>query len=555
MRPALYKIHSTMNVMKIAPAPGAHDFQLLIKNILAYSLMLEPEREIVYANKHRYNYFALNKRIRQLANALGTLGLGGGNAVAVMDYDSHRYLECYFAIPMTANVLHTINWRLSPAQILYTIRHAKDEVLIVHEDFVPLIESFAGQMPSVRHIIVTTDDTAAVRNNYLHYEPLLAAEPDTYDFPEFDEDAVATMFYTTGTTGDPKGVYYTHRQLVLHTFHLAATFGFVGGATRQASSDDVYMPLTSMFHVHAWGFPYLATMYGMKQVYVGKFDPAVVLQLIRDERPTLSHCVPTILQMLFSKEEEMPTDFTGWKIISGGAAMPESLAKKAIQKGIDLRASYGMSETCPVICSGYIPLHCKDKDIDWQAKARSRTGTPPIFVEMRVVDEHGNEVPHDDTTAGQILVRAPWLTQGYLHDDERGAQLWEGGYLHTGDVATINKHHSIRIADRIKDVIKSGGEWISSLALENYIGQHPWVAEVAVVARADAQWGERPYAMVVPTAGKTITVDMLKEHLQQYIDQGELSKWAMPEHFAWATAIPKTSVGKIDKKAIRLMIQ
>ena len=540
-----------MNIMKIAPAPGAHDFQLLIKNILAYSLMLEPEREIVYSNKHRYNYYALNKRIRQLANLLQDLRLTGGAPVAVLDYDSHRYLECYFAIPMTGNVLHTVNWRLSPAQILYTIRHAKDEVIIVHEDFLPLIESFEGQMPSVKHIIVTTDESASKVNKYAHYEALLAAMPDKYDFPDFDEDAVATMFYTTGTTGDPKGVYYTHRQLVLHTYHLAATFGFVAGATGRFGSDDVYMPLTSMFHVHAWGFPYLATMYSLKQVYVGKFDSANVLQLVSNEKPTFSHCVPTILQMLFSKAEEIPTDFTGWKIVSGGAAMPESLAKKAIQKGIDLRASYGMSETCPVICGGYIPLHCKDKDIDWQAKARSRTGMPPAFVEMKIADEYGNEVPHDDYTTGEILVRAPWLTQGYLHDDERGAQLWTGGYLHTGDVATINKHNAIRIADRIKDVIKSGGEWISSLALENYIGQHPAVAEVAVVGIPDQQWGERPYALVVPASGKTLTRETLRDHLQQFIDNGQLSKWAMPEHFEWVTAIPKTSVGKIDKKEIR----
>ncbi len=540
-----------MNIMKIAPAPGAHDFQLLIKNILAYSLMLEPEREIVYSNKHRYNYFTLNKRIRQLANALQHLGLSGGAPVAVLDYDSHRYLECYFAIPMTANVLHTVNWRLSPAQILYTIRHAKDEVIIVHEDFLPLIESFAGQMPSVKHIIVTTDDTATQTGAYPHYEALLAAMPESYDFPDFDEDAVATMFYTTGTTGDPKGVYYTHRQLVLHTYHLAATFGFVAGATGRFGSDDVYMPLTSMFHVHAWGFPYLATMYSLKQVYVGKFDAANVLDLITNEKPTFSHCVPTILQMLFAKAEEVPTDFSGWKLVSGGAAMPESLAKKAILKGIDLRASYGMSETCPVICGGYIPLHCKDKDIDWQAKARSRTGMPPAFVEMKIADEQGNEVAHDDYTTGEILVRAPWLTQGYLHDHERGAQLWEGGYLHTGDVATINKHHSIRIADRIKDVIKSGGEWISSLALENYIGQHHAVAEVAVVGMPDPQWGERPYALVVPATGKTLTIELLQQHLQQFIDNGELSKWAMPEHFEWVSAIPKTSVGKIDKKVIR----
>lgn len=541
--------------MKLAPAPGAYNFQLLIKNILAYSLVLEPEREIVYSDKCRYNYYTLNQRVRQLANVLQQLGATGGVPVGVIDYDCHRYLECYFAIPMTGNVLHTINWRLSPAQILYTIRHAKDEVLIVNEDFLPLIEQMKADMPAVKHIIVTTDSSAAARDTYPHYEPLLAAASHDYEFPDFDEDAVATMFYTTGTTGDPKGVYYTHRQLVLHTFHLAATFGFTGGATGRMSSDDVYMPLTSMFHVHAWGFPYLATMYSLKQVYTGRFDAMAVLKLIQNESPTISHCVPTILQMLLDKEMEYPVDFTGWKIISGGAAMPVALAKRALEKGIDLKASYGMSETCPVICGGYIPLKYKNNDIDWQAKARSRTGTWPLFTDMRIVDADGKDVPKDDETQGEIILRAPWLTQGYLYDDERGAQLWTGGYLHTGDVATINERNSIRIADRIKDVIKSGGEWISSIALESYVGQHPHVAEVAVVGVPDMQWGERPYALIVPVKDKMLTIEMMQQHLQQFIDKGELSKWAMPDHFEWTAVIPKTSVGKIDKKKIRQMIQ
>lgn len=544
-----------MNIMKLAPAPGAYNFQLLIKNILAYSLVLEPEREIVYSNKNRYNYYTLNKRIRQLANVLNDLGANGGTPIGVIDYDCHRYLECYFAIPMTGNVLHTINWRLSPAQILYTIKHAQDKILIVHEDFLPLIEGFKEEIPFVEHIIVTTDDNASVKDGYPHYEPLLAAAQETYDFPDFDEDAVATMFYTTGTTGDPKGVYYTHRQLVLHTFHLASTFGFVGGAAGRMSSDDVYMPLTSMFHVHAWGFPYLATMYSLKQVYTGRFDAATVVDLIAKESVTFSHCVPTIIQMVLNKAEETGTDLSRWKIVSGGAAMPVALAKRALQMGINLRASYGMSETCPVICSGYIPLSCKDNDIDWQARTRSRTGTWPLFTDMRIVDPQGNDVPKDDITQGEIILRAPWLTNGYLYDDVRGSELWTGGYLHTGDVATINERNSIRIADRIKDVIKSGGEWISSIALESYIGQHPWVAETAVVGVPDAQWGERPHALVVPHPGKTLTADILRNHLQQYVNSGELSKWAIPENYSWVDAIPKTSVGKIDKKEIRKMLQ
>lgn len=231
--------------------------------------------------------------------------------------------------------------------------------------------------------------------------------------------------------------------------------------------------------------------------------------------------------------------------------MPVALARRALEKGIDLRASYGMSETCPVICSGYIPLTNKDNNIGWQAEYRSRTGVWPLFTDMRIVDANGKDVPKDDTTQGEIILRAPWLTQGYLYDQERGTGLWNGGYLHTGDVATINAGNSIRIADRMKDVIKSGGEWISSIALENFIGQHPWITEAAVVGRPDATWGERPYALIVPLAGKKPTADILKQHLQQYVDSGVLSKWAIPDSFEVTESIPKTSVGKIDKKQIR----
>ena len=540
-------------IRKIAAAPNAYHSPLLIKNILAYSTMLEPEREIVYRDISRYNYWEFGKRIARMANMLMGLGIDGGATIGAIDYDSHRYLEYYFAIPMTGNVLHTINWRLSPAQILYTINHAKDTVLIVNEDFLPLLSGFEGQMPTVEHIIITGDRADATDEIawYPHYEALLRNVSSEHSFADFDEDAIATVFYTTGTTGDPKGVFYSHRQLVLHTFHLAATFGFVGGRACRANSDDVYMPLTSMFHVHAWGFPYLATMFSMKQVYAGRFDAEIVLGLVRKERPTFSHCVATVLQLLLNKEAEMPTDLSGWKIVGGGMPMPRALCKAALAKGIDLVMSYGMSETGPVICSVYMPQSSAGDSLEAEIAARTRTGIPPIMVEMKVVDEQGREVPKDDKTRGEIVVRAPVLTQGYLDDEERGNELWRGGYLHTGDIATINERGSIRIADRLKDVIKSGGEWIPGIELENMIGQHAAVWETAVVGVPDPKWGERPYALVVPRPGMHCTAADLRAHLQQFVTSGQLSSWAMPEYFEFVTEIPRTSVGKIDKKVIR----
>ena len=539
-----------MKIKKFPPAATCRDFPLLIKYLLAYSLHLEPTREIVYRDLLRYDYHSFNQRVRRLANVLKGLGLDGGATVAVMDYDSHRYLECYFAVPMTGNVLHTINWRLSPAQILYTIRHAEDVVLIVNADFLPVIATFAGQMPTVRQIIVTTDGVAD-QGSYPDYETLLAAAGTEYEFPDFDEDAVATTFYTTGTTGDPKGVYFTHRQLVLHTLNLAATFGFVDSASGRCRSDDVYMPLTPMFHVHAWGFPYLATMFSMKQVYTGKLVPAMVAQLIRDEKPTFSHCVPTILQTILLCPEAKELDLTGWKVMIGGSALTRALAQAALQRGIDVNVGYGMSETCPVIAASYIRMADAHRDLEWQLTARTRSGVPTILTDLRVWNEAGQSVAADDKESGEIVVRCPWLTQGYVKDAERGATLWADGYLHTGDVATIDADHSIRIADRIKDVIKSGGEWISSIQLEGLIALHPAVAEAAVVGLPHPKWGERPYALIVRRKDGLVQPSELEAHLRQYIDAGTLCKWAMPEEFVFVEAIPKTSVGKIDKKRIR----
>jgi fatty-acyl-CoA synthase len=539
-----------MKIKKLIPASPRSEFPLLIKSLLAYSLILEPEREIVYRDLVRYNYYTFNERVRRLANTLAGLGLEGGETVAVMDYDSHRYLECYFAIPMTGNVLHTINWRLSPAQILYTINHAEDSVLIVNADFLPLLEQFAGEMPTVRHIILTTDGPAKIAAAS-DYETLLSAAGTTYEFPDFDEDAVATTFYTTGTTGDPKGVYFTHRQLVLHTLGLAATFGFVDAASCRFRTNDVYMPLTPMFHVHAWGFPFLATMYSMKQVYPGKLSPPLIAALLKNEKPTFSHGVPTVLQMVLSCPETEALDLTGWKVMVGGSSLPKALAQKALERGIDVMVGYGMSETCPLIATCYIRMEDKYRDMDWQVGARTRTGIPTALTDLKVWNEAGRPVTADDEESGEIVVRAPWLTQGYTGDLVNGLALWRDGYLHTGDAATVNDRHCLKIVDRIKDVIKSGGEWISSIGLENLIGLHAAVSEAAVVGIPHPIWGERPYALVVLKKDQEVGDGDLIAHIRQFVDQGRISKWALPEEIFLVESIPKTSVGKIDKKRIR----
>lgn len=543
-------------IKKIASASKAFKYELLIKRILEYSLKLEPKREIHYRDQVKLNYIELNQRVRKLANVLNNLGADGGKTIAVLDFDSHRYLESFFAIPMTANVIHTINWRLSPEQILYTINHAEDEIIITHAEFVPLLNALADKMTTVKKIIIASDGKDLPESKIEvagEYETLLAEASDEYEFEEFDEDAVATTFYTTGTTGNPKGVFFTHRQLVLHTMGLATTFGFIDRSGRLSNS-DVYMPLTPFFHVHAWGFPFLATMMCMKQVYVGKFEPEVALKLFIQHNPTLSHCVPTILQMLVSHPATANIDLSNWKVIIGGSALPKALARAAVQRGVDIVTGYGMSETAPILTISYIsPAEKSNPDLEWQVEARTRTGLPVPLVDLRIVDDEGNQVTADDEAIGEVVARTPWLTQGYFREEQQGENLWRDGWLHTGDVATINEKGFIKIADRIKDVIKTGGEWVSSIDLENMVGQHPAVAEVAVVGLPDAQWGERPHAMIVLKAGMSATIEDVKMFLSPFVEKGQITKWTIPDKILFVDALPKTSVGKIDKKVIRTM--
>ncbi len=542
-----------INTKKLPKADAAYEYPLLIKRILEQSLKYEPNREIIYRDLTRYNYFELNKKVRRLANMLGSLGVKGGDTVAVIDYDSTRYLESFFAIPMIGAVLHTVNYRLSPEQVLYTINHAEDDVIFVHRDFLPIIEGIKDKITTVKKYVVLTDDGEIPETTIPiagEYEDLLKQESDEYDFPDFDEDSIATTFYTTGTTGNPKGVYFSHRQLVLHTFAGAVTFGSFD-AQCSFRSNDVYMPITPMFHVHAWGIPYLATMLGVKQVYPGRYEPEMLLKLLLTEKVTFSHCVPTILHMLVSSPAIKNYDLTNWKVVIGGAVMPSALAKAALELGIDVITGYGMSETCPILSLTYLNKN-HNLSIDEQVELRTKAGVPVPFVEMKIVDPNGTSMPKDGKSVGEVVVRSPWLTQGYFKEPKKGDILWENGYLHTGDVGALNNENFLKISDRIKDVIKTGGEWVSSVDLEDLIGKYEAVSEVAVVGIPDEKWTERPHAMIVLKEGQTADKSDIQAFLQQFVESGKISKYTVPESIDFATAIPKTSVGKIDKKKIRI---
>lgn len=543
----------------IPRTPSAYAYPLLIKQLLHAPLAINPEQEIVYRGQVRHCYWTMRHRIGQLASGLQSLGIAPGDTVGVMDWDSHRYLEEYFAIPMMGAVLMTVNVRLSPEQIAYTLNHAGVSLLIVHADFLPTLATIRAQLETVERFVLISDDVLTLENGPLpegfsaEYEALLAASPPDYVFPDFDENARATTFYTTGTTGLPKGVYFSHRQIVVHTL---STMAALSGAPTQGRvhRDDVYMPLTPMFHVHAWGMPYVATALGMKQVYPGRYTADRLLQLIQNEQITFSHGVPTLLHMILSHPDSETVDLSGMKIIVGGSALPRGLAQAAIDRGIDVFTGYGMSETCPILTLSQVKTSLRG-DATTELAVRTKTGLPIPLVDLRVVDEEMRDIAHDGEATGEIVVRAPWLTQGYLGNATDSEHLWSGGYLHTNDIGSIDSDGYLQVTDRIKDVIKSGGEWLSSLEIEDLISRHPSVSEVAVIGIKDTRWGERPLPLIVLRPGQSVAMEEIQEHLRDFVRRGAISKYAIPERVLFVDAIEKTSVGKINKRLLREQYQ
>ncbi len=543
-----------MSASLIEHTPSAYDYPLLIKHLLYTPLATAPEQEIVYRDISRYNYRTLRQRIGRLASGLAGLGVKPGDTVAVMDWDSHRYLESYFAIPMMGAVLEMINIRLSPGQILYTLNHAGADVILCHTDFLPILVSISNRLETAKTFILLSDEGEHPQSSIAFaaaYEDLLASRAEDFDFPDFDENTRATTFYTTGTTGNPKGVYFSHRQLVLHTLVVLGSLASTPEHQR-FHRGDVYMPITPMFHVHAWGVPYVATAMGTKQVYPGRYLPDMLLALIQQEHVTFSHCVPTILHMMLSSPASQNIDLSGWKVVIGGSALPKGLAKMAMDKGIDIFGGYGMSETGPIMSLAQLKPNMTELDADTEIAYRTKAGVPAQLVDLRIVDENMQDVPHDGKASGEVVVRAPWLTQGYLHDSANSENLWHGGYLHTNDIGTIDPQGYLLITDRIKDVVKSGGEWISSLVIEDIVSQHPGVSEVAVIGMPDEKWGERPLALVVlkQESVSVVTEQLIQAHVRVWAERGAISKWAVPE-VRFVEYLDKTSVGKLDKKVLR----
>ncbi|MEN6670341.1 fatty acid--CoA ligase [Psychrobacter sp. B38] len=540
-------------------AQDAYGFPLIIKQLLNRAKIASRDQTISYADKVTYTYAEFFKRVNRLANALKNMGLQAGDVVAVMDWDSHRYLEAYFAVPMSGMILQTVNVRLSEEKVLYTINHAKPKALLLNAEFEPMAKDYRHDAPSIEHVVWLDDDIESnntVLPDYVdgEYEALLAAASDTFDFPDFDENTIATTFYTSGTTGDPKGVFFTHRQIVLQT--MASTLASALNAEGQgARYNDVYMPMTPLFHVHAWCWPYGATMIGLKQVYPGRYLAPTLVDLIEEHKVTLSHGVPAILQMLLKEMAARGRKFQNFKLLLGGSKLNEGLAKAAIESGIEFMSGFGMSESCPVLSRAVFDDKTDSMETKEQLNYRCLSGSPIMLVSMEIWDENGKPQPLDGQSTGELVIRAPWLTQSYFKNPDAGNELWRGGWMHTQDIACISSDGTLSITDRLKDVIKSGGEWVSSLEVETILSFHPSVSDVAVIGVPDERWGERPLALVVlkPEYSETKAEDILALG-HQAVEKGHLPKYGVPSEIRFLVDMPKTSVGKLDKKRMRTMV-
>ena len=516
------------------------DRPLTINMIFDYGRKIFSGSEVVTFmgdESRRATFAEVGERGERLAAALTRLGVKQGDRVGTFCWNTQEHLEVYMTVPCMGAVLHTLNIRLFPEQLAYVINHAADKIIIVDDTLVPLLARVVKDLKTVERFIVIGKGDASPLGDALRYEELLAAESTGFDWPEVDERSAAGMCYTSGTTGNPKGVVYSHRSNFLHSLAscAAATFGF--------TEHDRLLAIVPMFHANAWGLPYAAWMSGADLLMPARFLQAEPLsRFINAERPTFTGAVPTVLNDILRYAETHPVDFSSLRmIVCGGSAVPRSMMEKFQERhGVRVIQAWGMTETSPLGAVAYPPKGVKpEEEMDY----RSKTGRIKMGVELRIVD--GDKVlPWDGKSVGEIEVRGPWITGAYYGDDS--PEKFDDGWLRTGDVGTVDEKGYIQITDRAKDVIKSGGEWISTVELENEIMAHPDVVEAAVIGVPDDRWDERPLACVVLKEGATTTNEQLSEFLQDRV-----AKWWIPERWAFINEIPKTSVGKFDKKVLR----
>ncbi|POZ62069.1 3-(methylthio)propionyl-CoA ligase [Chromobacterium alticapitis] len=525
------------------------ELPLLISDLLVHAERFHGDTEIVSRTVegpvHRYTYRDAARRARQLANALPSLGVAPGDRVATLAWNGYRHFEIYFAVSGGGAVCHTVNPRLFPEQIAWIINHAEDKVLMFDATFLPLVKQIADQLKSVEHFVLLADHAHLPADSgipdLLSYEDLVHGHSDVYDWPKLDENTASSLCYTSGTTGNPKGVLYSHRSTVLHAFGSSLPDSF------DISARAVVMPVVPMFHANAWGLPYSCAMNGSKLVLPGaKLDGASLQSLIAEEGVTTTIGVPTVwLQLLqYCQREKLPLAPLK-RVIAGGSAVPESMIEQLAEHGIEMRQLWGMTELSP--CGTTCTPKLKHDALDGKDRNALliKQGRPVYGVDIRIVDDAGLPLPHDGVSFGNLQVRGPWVLSQYFKR-ELDANHSADGWFHTGDVVTIDPDGFMRITDRTKDVIKSGGEWISSIDLENILVGHPAVAEAAAIAVAHPKWDERPLMVVTLKPGARAT----REELLAYFD-GKIAKWWTPNDVAFVDELPHTATGKLLKMKLR----
>jgi fatty-acyl-CoA synthase len=524
------------------------DYQLTLPTILRRAETLFGKKEIISAlpdkTIHRYTYREFSRRAKKLATALQQLGIQKGDRVATLSWNHYQHMECYFAIPCIGAIVHPLNLRFNPDDLAYIVNHAQDKILIVDQVLLPLFEKFKSST-SISRVIVIPQTGMPFSEEYLDYEEVVRSGDDSlFESFEGNENTAAFMCYTSGTTGKPKGILYSHRSIMLHTMTSISGCAGVSIAER-----DIVLPIVPMFHASAWGFPYICSFVGATQVFPGPhLDAESLLRLFENEKVTVTGGVPTVMMSILHKLEGDPQAYKLYLriIMIGGSSTPRLLMKSYKERfGIQVLSTWGMTEISPFGTSAVLTSEKENVSKEEQYDHAIKQGFPVPLIEIRGRNESGI-IPWDGKSVGELEVRGPFVAASYYGEKEDGEKFTEDGWLKTGDIVTICENGCIEIKDRSKDVIKSGGEWISSIALENALMDHPSVHEAAVISIPDKKWMERPFAYVSLREGKTVSPDELGQFLI-----GRFAKFWIPDGYEFVTAIPKTSVGKFLKSALR----
>jgi len=548
-------------------------YPLLLTTFMKRPVRLYPnETGVVYRNPDTGRYFRFTwlewyQRTCRLANTLkGPLGVQSGrpgepgDRIATMALNHHRHLELYYAVPCTGSVLHPINMRLSLDHIVHTIKHSEDKIIFFDDAFLPMLERIYDQIKStVEKFVYISDDRGMPETSIgplYEYEELLDAESPEFEWPTLEEDTNATLCYTTATTGLPKGVMFTHRQLYLFTLHVTLGRTWTSDPSiTQLGESAVTMLITPLFHIHGWGTPFSSVFGAHKMVLPGRFTVDGFCELVQTEKVTTSGLVPTVLAMLIEYEDLDKYDLSSLKNISvGGAALPLGLKAKAEKMipGFTAVSGYGMTETAPTTIASYVKKPMKDSSKEELDQIRVKTGLPMPGLDVEVVDEEGKAVPRDNETIGEIVMRGPWVMEQYYKEPEKTAEVWRDGWFHTGDVAKVDDEGYITIVDRVSDMIRSGAEMVPTVLLENLTATADFILEAAYVGVPDPKWGERPMAIIklVPGSDKK-EEDVLGFLEKEGVEKGKITKWMLPDFIVITDDIPRTSVGKFNKREIR----